>query len=215
MPATRSRGGSDPLFGGSASGPSALTGPIGRNVLIIGAPGSGKSTLARTLGDRLGLRVIHFDQLFWRPDWTSRASEDLPAIVEEAIRDDGWVFDGNNSRTLAQRATRADTLIWLDLPRAICMARILKRTALSYGRVRSDMADGCPERFDSTFLRWTWTFHSHSRPAQAEFFRSTPIPSKHRLTSPAEVRRFLARLARASPLPPSGERLGGARSDRT
>lgn len=189
--------------------------PVGRNILILGAPGSGKSTLARRLADRLGLRIIHFDQLYWQPGWVARSMDEVAGDIEESIQGDGWVFDGNNSRTLAMRAERADTLIWLDLPRALCMARVVRRVLGSYGRTRPDMAAGCPERFDPKFLRWAWTFPQHYRPGQAAFFETTTIANRHRLTSPAEVRRFEELVDRTMPLPATAERLGEPASDRS
>ncbi|MBP0617375.1 DNA topology modulation protein FlaR [Jiella mangrovi] len=162
---------------------------IGRNVMIVGSPGSGKSTLAQQIGARLGLRVIHIDQIYWKPGWTARDSGELPALVTEAIGSNGWVFDGNNSRTMALRGEKADTLIYLDLPRSLCMRRVLKRIALGYGRVRPDMAAGCPERLDPDFLKWVWTFPRHSAPGLAAFYEAFPR-RKYRLCSTMEVEAF-------------------------
>lgn len=184
--------------------------PVGCRVLIFGAPGSGKSTLARALGERLDVPVIHFDRLYWTDGWKPRSSDEVAAIVEASIAGDDWVFDGNNSLTLQMRAERADTLIWLDLPRMICFARVLVRTARSYGNVRADMADGCPERFDPTFLRWAWNFSVHSRPGQLSFFERSSIGRKHHLTRPSQVRKLLAAVDRRSALPVKADGLGGA-----
>ncbi len=174
--------------------PAAGHAPVGRNVMIIGSPGSGKSTLAAELGRRLGLRVVHIDQLYWLPGSRMRPPEEMPALVEAAVAQEGWVFEGNNSRTLPIRAAKADTLIWLDLPRLLCTARVLRRIAGTYGRVRPDMAPGCPERLDWTFVRWSWNFPKHSRPAQQRFFERAGIARKHHLTSPGAVARLLAAL---------------------
>ncbi|MCB8838777.1 topology modulation protein [Aurantimonas sp. VKM B-3413] len=168
-----------------------LTRPvIGRNVMVIGSPGSGKSTLTRALASRYQLRPIHMDQLYWMPGWRVRHGEQLLALVEEAILADGWVFDGNYSRSFAIRGERADTLIWLDMSRSLCLARVVRRIATGYGSVRPDMAHGCPERFDLGFLRYVWTFPRHSAPGLARFYDGFSR-SKYRLTSPAEVAGFL------------------------
>lgn len=40
-----------------------------KRVLVIGPCGSGKSTLARELAPRMGLPLIHMDQLGWQAGW--------------------------------------------------------------------------------------------------------------------------------------------------
>jgi adenylate kinase family enzyme len=64
----------------------------------------------------------------------------------------------------------ADTVIWFDLPRHVCMTGIMKRIIVSYGRVRPEMAPGCPERIDFEFIRYVWTFRQQQRPKLLEFF---------------------------------------------
>ena len=48
-------------------------------ILIIGCPGSGKSTLARALKEKLGLPLIHLDQLWWQPGWEHVSREEFDA----------------------------------------------------------------------------------------------------------------------------------------
>jgi hypothetical protein len=42
------------------------------------------------------------------------------------------------------------------------MRRMLMRTIRGYGRTRSDLAEGCPERF--ALLRYIWNFPEEHRP---------------------------------------------------
>jgi adenylate kinase family enzyme len=61
------------------------------------------------------------------------------------------------------RLREADTVFFLDLPRWLCIMRVLKRIVMSYGRTRPDMADGCPERFDWEFLQYVWNYPHNRR----------------------------------------------------
>jgi adenylate kinase family enzyme len=125
--------------------------------MIIGAPGSGKSTLARAVGNRLGLPVVHFDHIFWTPDWVERPKADQETLARQIEAQKMWVCEGNFSRTWDSRAARADLVVWLDLPMVLRFWRVLKRWGQWRGRTRPDMADGCPERLDPEFLHYVLT----------------------------------------------------------
>jgi adenylate kinase family enzyme len=127
-------------------------------VLVIGCPGAGKTTFARKLARSTGLPLIHLDFHYWRPGWQL---PDLKVWREQvvALADaPAWIMDGNYSNTYDVRMPRADTLIWLDYPRRVCIRRVLLRTLTGYGRTRPDLPDACPERFDLAFLRFIWEF---------------------------------------------------------
>jgi|SRR5881394_2558521 len=135
-----------------------------RRVLVIGSPGAGKTTLAAKLAAKLDLPVHYLDRHHWEPGWkyrdAARARERVQAICDTAA----WVMDGNFSETFDLRLPRADTLIWLDYPRATCIRRILVRTIKDYGRPKPDLPDGCPERLDIGVLRFAWEFPVRRRP---------------------------------------------------
>ncbi|MGO9545280.1 MAG: hypothetical protein ACLPPF_10850 [Rhodomicrobium sp.] len=67
-------------------------------------------------------------------------------------------MDSGYSSSLHPRLPRADTIVWLDLPRRVCFPRVVKRMAVNYRRQREDIGPGCPERLDFAFLKWTWTW---------------------------------------------------------
>jgi adenylate kinase family enzyme len=77
-------------------------------------------------------------------------------------------MDGNHARTLPERLSRADAVIWLDLSTALCLRRVLARIAGSFGRVRPDMAPGCPEKLDLEFLVYVLRFRKAQRPQLAQ-----------------------------------------------
>ena len=161
-----------------------------QRILVIGSPGSGKSTLAAEIARRTGLPLIHLDQHAWLPGWVERDRDEWKAMVGELIAGERWVIDGNYGGTLESRLVRADTVIDLEFPAPLCVWRILKRVATTRGRVRPDMAQGCPEQFNFEFLLYTAAFPFTARKrADAKLARFTG--QRIHLRSPAEVRRFL------------------------
>jgi adenylate kinase family enzyme len=134
-----------------------------RRVLVIGSGGAGKSVVSTRLGEVLGLPVIHLDQLYWKSGWIETEKAQWAEIVRETIAREAWILDGNYSGTLAERLEACDTVVFLDLPRVVCLWRVLVRTVRHYGAARPDMPDGCPERFTIPFFVWIWTYPSRSR----------------------------------------------------
>lgn len=135
-----------------------------KKILVIGSSGAGKSTFARRLGEKTGLEVIHLDVLYWLPDWTEPPKDEWRKTVENALKGDEWIMDGNYSGTLAMRIRASDTVIFLDFPRLLCVYRILKRVAFYHKTKRPDMAEGCNEQFDWEFTKWVWNFPTRTKP---------------------------------------------------
>jgi adenylate kinase family enzyme len=134
-----------------------------RRIIVMGPPGSGKSTLARQLGARRGLPVFHLDQAYWQSGWIRTPTDQFRAEVERIAALPAWVIDGNYTDTIAPRFRAADTLIYLDTPSWLTMLRIAGRTAIYYGRVRADAAEGCPERLDLGFLCFAWNWNRNRK----------------------------------------------------
>src|SRR5262245_2440742 len=107
-----------------------------QRVLVLGCCGAGKSTVSRRLAAVTGLPLIQLDLLYWRPGWTPTPAEEMDALVTRLCAGPRWIIDGNYQRSLPLRLPRADTVIWLDYPRRVCMARVLWRMARDYHRVR-------------------------------------------------------------------------------
>ncbi len=93
----------------------------GLRIVVVGVTGSGKSTLARQLAERYGVRHVELDALNWEANW-----------VAEATAGDGWVIDGNYSKTHDITRPRATTIVWLDYPLHLILwrlgLRILRRS---------------------------------------------------------------------------------------
>lgn len=129
-----------------------------QRVVIYGCSGSGKSTFACRLGSMTGLPVVHIDQLFWLAGWRERPKDEFFCAMQQIVDTDRWIIEGGSLSTFPMRLARADTLVLFKRGRLICLWRVLKRVSGSYGRVRSDMAPGCPERFSLSFMVWIWNF---------------------------------------------------------
>ncbi len=134
-------------------------------MLIIGCPGSGKSFLARRLAAATGLPAVHLDRHFWDEGWTEPTREAWLARLPSLLAAPSWIMDGNYTDTLALRLAAADTAIFLDFSRTLCVARVVRRALRWFGRNRGDdMAPGCRERIDLAFLLYVWRFSRDQRP---------------------------------------------------
>lgn len=134
-----------------------------KRVMVIGCSGSGKSTLSRKLHSLLRLPVIHLDRHYWKPAWTPTSNEEWDSQVEAFAMREQWIIDGNYSRTLEQRMRRADLIVLLDMPRWLCLYRVLKRRIQYHGKTRPDLNEDCPEKLDFEFLKWIWNYRKRSR----------------------------------------------------
>jgi len=160
-------------------------------ILIIGCSGSGKSTLARTLGEKLGLPVIHLDQLWWKEGWKNVTREEFDSRLAMVLNMEQWIIDGNYSRTMPIRLKQCDTVIYLDFGRWECLWGMLERCLSSYGRVRPDMAPGCPERFDPKKVKWIWNYNTRNRPKNYAWLAQAPHAQKVVLKNRRQVQAFL------------------------
>ena len=160
-------------------------------VIIIGCSGAGKSTLARKLGEKTGLPVVHLDALFWEPGWVESDREVFDAKLMAELEKPAWIIDGNYARTLGMRLEKCDTVIYLDFPRLACIFGVLKRVLTTYGTVRPDMPEGCPERFDWEFLKWVWNFNRENRTKIYTALETMPLETVIILKNRRQVNRFL------------------------
>ncbi len=101
-------------------------------------------------------------------------------------------MDGTYVSTQRLVWPRADTIVFLDFPRAVCLWRVMLRYLSHRGRTRQDMTPGCPETLDFEFVEYIWTFSADYRPriiARLEHLR--PDQRLIVLKGPADAARFM------------------------
>lgn len=167
-----------------------------RRVMIVGGSGSGKSTLARELGRITGLPVYHMDHIHWMPGWKPRSRAQRTVMANAVEARDSWIFEGGFSATYDNRAFRADTLIWLDLPVGLRLWRVTWRLLRYWGRGRPDMPPGCREglhRETLKFYCWIWSTRQSGRARIVRLIESSGGGTEVvHLRSPAQVAQYLA-----------------------
>lgn len=165
-----------------------------RRVVILGAGGSGKSELARAIGERTGLPVVHLDVLFYLDDWKPAPRAEAVARLAARVDEESWIIDGNFLSTVDEdgRVRRADTVIFLDLPRILSLTRVLWRWLRDRNRRRADLPERSDESFDPEGMRWIWNYRCQDRPEVLELLAGLADDvTVHHLRSRSDVRKLL------------------------
>jgi adenylate kinase family enzyme len=175
-------------------------GAIVQRISLVGVPGSGKTTAGRRLAGLLGLPFIELDAIMHQAGWCDLPVNEFRTRVRDAVRGDGWVVDGNYADVRDTVWERADTVVWLDLPRRVAMRRIVLRT-VRRALTRQELWNGNREPLSNFYrwdpqknvIRWAWVKY----PEYAERYRDAmEDPSLSaitfiRLRSAPAVERFL------------------------
>jgi adenylate kinase family enzyme len=138
-----------------------------RRVSLVGVPGSGKTTVGRELATSLGVPFVELDSIFHQPDWHELSREDFRERVADKVAAPRWVVDGNYSAVRDLVWDRADTVVWLDLPRRLVVRRIILRTvrrAVTRERLWNDNREPLANLYrldpEKNIIRWAWVRHA-------------------------------------------------------
>jgi adenylate kinase family enzyme len=189
-----------------------------RRIVIVGCTGSGKTTLARRLSTRLGLPHVELDSIYHQPGWAPLPADEFRQRVDARLDDAiGWIVDGNYNDAVGERLQRrADTIVWLDLPRFLVLQRVASRTVRRYV-TREELWNGNREPL-SNFYRWDperniirWAWVEYPRYRKRYEARSKDGSWAHarvvRLLSRADVNQFELTLSKNSPRRHEGTKL--------
>jgi adenylate kinase family enzyme len=172
-----------------------------QRVSVVGTSGAGKSTLGRALSVALRTDFLELDSVYHQPGWVPLPREEFRDRVNAVVAGERWVIDGNYTSNVKDLVwARADTVVWLDLPKRTVMRRIVWRSFQRAAR-RVELWNGNRERWRNLFsldkeesvVAWAWQTHAATR-AKLEAAMADPLNARLRfvrLRSPAEVRQFL------------------------
>lgn len=134
-------------------------------ILVIGCSGGGKSTVSQAIAARFGFTYISIDRdVRWLPGWNLRSKEEQRQRILERIAGDRWIMDGTSTSSFDVRVARSDIVIWVRMPRLLCIWGAVTRWLRFLGRTRPEMAPGCIEKIDWEFLAFIWTFEERYTP---------------------------------------------------
>jgi adenylate kinase family enzyme len=131
----------------------------------VGSSGAGKSTLARAIAKRLAVPYIELDAYMHQPGWRPRPDVEFMEEVDRATDQPGWVVDGNYRRFVIEGPVwqRADTVVWLDLPRRTVMRQVIARTVrraltreVLWNGNREPMSNFVSLDPDDNVILWAW-----------------------------------------------------------
>src|SRR5512132_1777874 len=138
-----------------------------RRVSLVGVSGCGKTTIGRELAASLDVPFVELDSIFHQPGWRELPRDDFRKRVSEALTARGWVVDGNYSAVRDLVWERADTVVWLDLPRGLVMRRVVVRTvrrALTRERLWNGNREPLTNFYrmdpEKNIIRWAWVKHA-------------------------------------------------------
>jgi adenylate kinase family enzyme len=177
-------------------------------VSVVGTSGSGKTTFASALAKHMSVPHMELDAIFHQPGWTELPTDEFRAKVEEFASAPRWVIDGNYSHRVQDLVwKRADTVIWLDVPRRLMMRRIITRTLSRVVR-REELWSGNRETWRDVFsldphrsiIAWAWTRYPIDRDFYDLATRDPRWSHLHfiRLTSEAEMKSLLEKVPTTS-----------------
>jgi adenylate kinase family enzyme len=131
-------------------------------IVILGSSGTGKTTLSRRLSEKLQIKALHLDSVYWKKDWEHIDKKEFDVYMKNFLaKHKEWAIDGNytNNDHFKYRLDAADTIIVLDFGRQVSLQGIHERAHEYKHQVRSDMAEGCVEGIDQVFLQYVANFH--------------------------------------------------------
>ncbi len=153
------------------------------------------------LAARTGIGVTEIDAIFHGPGWSETPDDEMLETLGRLAACDEWIVDGNYTKFTEQTLwPRAQLVVWLDLSKALVIARVVRRTIRRIV-MRERLWNGNRETLRAAFshesiVRWAWTTHEANRAKYPRLAASYPHAQLIRLQSRKEVRGFVETIQR-------------------
>ena len=143
---------------------------MANRIHIFGASGSGVTTLGSNLSEQVNGKFLDTDTYYWQdsdpPYQHKNSPENRVAMIERDISDaDNWVLSGSLCSWGQPLLHKFSLVVFLHLPNALRMARILSREQERYGsRIKpgGDMYDKHVK-----FMNWASSYDEAKAPIRS------------------------------------------------
>ena len=170
-----------------------------KRVAVFGNAGGGKSTLARRLAELTRLPLYPIDVIQFREGGEKVSQVEYLKMHAKLLCQDEWIIDGYGSVASAwERFTRADTLVYVDLPLLTHHWFVTKR----FVKHLFGDPEGWPPNspiWSSTMSSYQvlWLCHRRLTPRYRQLVTNMAASKRvHHLKSPADMRMFLDAIRR-------------------
>jgi adenylate kinase family enzyme len=153
-----------------------------QKIAVVGNIGGGKTKLSHRLAKLHGLPLYHVDSVQFLPDLKMRPNPESIALITEFEAQSSWVIDGYGPLELIEnRFTRADRIVFIDLPLWQHLWWYSKRVFKNIFSQRKEMPKGCSELKFSHIKRLykqILTMHKQMRPELIKIFARENLKDK-------------------------------------
>jgi adenylate kinase family enzyme len=170
-----------------------------KRVAVFGNAGGGKSTLAKRLADLTRLPLWPLDMIQFRAGGDAVPHDAYLKAHAELLRQDAWIIDGFGCVASAwERFSRADTLVYVDLPLVTHHWFVTKRLIKGLFVAPEGWPENSP-MWHSTMhcYRVLWRCHRGLTPRYRQLVADAAASKRvHHVKSPAEMTAFLDAIER-------------------
>lgn len=145
-----------------------------KKIMIFGRPGGGKSTFALKLHQLTKIPLHHLDRYFYEANWVERDYQEFLKCQQSIVDSRCWIIDGNSTKSLEMRYSKADLVLYFNFPRYVCYWRIFKRL-FDKDPAIEDRAHGCNETIRINLLRYMWNFEKRVARQLVELREKYPL----------------------------------------